>query len=435
MSTEKDLSRQLLSSAVKDYIKHSRRQVTILFTDIEDSTMFWEEVGDVQGRLMVDLHNRLSFPVIRKFRGKVIKTIGDSIMVSFKNPVNAVKAAIGIQQILATARDADDAFTLKVRIGIHTGQALVEAKDVFGDVVNVAARVESQAKGNQILVSERTAREVEEYEFNLAAAGRFKPKGKSELMSVFRVPWEEFESIIDGIKPGSYLPVVARQKVAIAVAGTVSLVAAYALYLNYLRYVAADSKAIAVLSLNPELILWEYPIVIGVIAVVLSVMMIVLLRVQAAPHIILKLLNGGFGFGVGFFVLFAAFSLSPVDFLPFGKSVVFESQHLFVNVIESDSQIYAEPAEDSEILRNVDAGNILLQMDAKKVEGVWWFKIYLGPEEYGWIIRISPPKMGVAETRVSQADKFFFRLRDIYALVLGMIGFVIGFVKFSIRPV
>ena len=121
-------------------IRRSRKPVTILFTDVEGSTRYWDTRGDVEGRLMIDLHNRLVYPVIKRNRGKIIKTIGDAIMASFKSPGNALKASIGIQQILDRRRKEDKTFRLKVRIGVHTGQALVEHKDVFGDTVNVAAR-------------------------------------------------------------------------------------------------------------------------------------------------------------------------------------------------------------------------------------------------------------------------------------------------------
>ena len=122
-------------------IRRSRKPVTIPFTDVEGSTRYWDSLGDTRGRLMIDLHNRLIYPVIKRHRGRIVKTIGDSIMASFKSPENAMRASIGIQQILDRRRKEDKRFRLKVRIGIHTGKALVEHKDIFGDMVNVAARV------------------------------------------------------------------------------------------------------------------------------------------------------------------------------------------------------------------------------------------------------------------------------------------------------
>ena len=108
------------------HIRSSKKHVTILFTDIEESTKYWDKFGDVQGRLMVDRHNRLLFPVVQKFKGRIIKTIGDSIMAAFAKPEYAIKAAVAMQQTRAMERQGDDTFNIRIRIGIHTGDAIVE---------------------------------------------------------------------------------------------------------------------------------------------------------------------------------------------------------------------------------------------------------------------------------------------------------------------
>ena len=103
---------------------------------------------------MVDRHNRLLFPMVQKFKGRIIKTIGDSIMAAFSKPEHALKAAVAMQQTMAMERQGDDTFNICIRIGIHTGDAIVEKEDVYGDIVNVAARVEKISKGDEILVSQ-----------------------------------------------------------------------------------------------------------------------------------------------------------------------------------------------------------------------------------------------------------------------------------------
>lgn len=95
MTAEK---RKRFGDSITRQIRSTRKQITILFTDIEGSTRYWDTRGDIDGRLMVDYHNRLIFPVIKKFKGKIVKTIGDAIMASFSRSEQAVKAAIAIQQ-------------------------------------------------------------------------------------------------------------------------------------------------------------------------------------------------------------------------------------------------------------------------------------------------------------------------------------------------
>ena len=143
----------IIENGTSSHIRSSKKHVTILFTDIENSTKYWDQFGDVQGRLMVDRHNRLLFPVVQKFKGKIIKTIGDSIMAVFAKPEHALEAAIAMQQTMAIERQGDDTFNIRIRIGIHTGDAIVEKEDVYGDIVNVAARIEQISKGNEREVS------------------------------------------------------------------------------------------------------------------------------------------------------------------------------------------------------------------------------------------------------------------------------------------
>ena len=129
--------RESFFRSVSRQIRRSRKPVTILFTDVEDSAAYWDEYGDLDGRLMIDLHNRLISPVIKRYRGKIVKHMGDSIMASFKSPRNALKASIAIQQILEKRRNEDVAFRLRVRIGVHAGKALVEGGDIFLSLIHI----------------------------------------------------------------------------------------------------------------------------------------------------------------------------------------------------------------------------------------------------------------------------------------------------------
>ena len=106
-------SRGSVSKSISRQIRRSRRPITILFTDVEGSTRYWDHHGDVNGRLMIDQHNRLVSSVIERYYGKIIKHIGDSIMASFNTPASALKASIGIQQILEKQRNEDESFRVK----------------------------------------------------------------------------------------------------------------------------------------------------------------------------------------------------------------------------------------------------------------------------------------------------------------------------------
>jgi class 3 adenylate cyclase/CHAT domain-containing protein len=182
--------RRELDTELRD--KYSR-EVTILFTDIKGSTQFFEKRGDLEGRAMVQAHNDLLFPIVEKHGGTVIKTIGDAIMASFQLPSDAVASAIEMQRSLECHnRDTNAGEGISVRIGINHGTGLVETNDVFGDVVNVAARIESLADGGEILVSETVYNAVR-YSDDVILRYRSdaEVKGKSEPIKLYSAAWND----------------------------------------------------------------------------------------------------------------------------------------------------------------------------------------------------------------------------------------------------
>ena len=96
------------------------------------------------------------------------------------------------------------------------------------------------------------------------------PKGKRKEVTIYKCRWKQYPSLIDGIKEGGVLPVVMRQKFEIFVYSLASLGILYFLFLKYVRYVFADAESLALLALNPQLILDIHigvPIGLGVVAV------------------------------------------------------------------------------------------------------------------------------------------------------------------------
>jgi class 3 adenylate cyclase len=415
-------------------IRRSRKPVTILFTDVEGSTRYWDSLGDTRGRLMIDLHNRLIYPVIKRHHGRVVKTIGDAIMASFKSPENALKASIGIQQILDRRRIEDKSFRLKVRIGIHTGKALVEHKDIFGDMVNVAARVVDYGKGNEICVSGGTASHLSKKTFGLIRKGTFVPKGKRRAVTIYRLRWKKHPSLIDGMKEGVFLPVLMRQKFEVLVYSLASLGILSFLFLKYLRYVLADSESLSLLFLNPRLILDLHiavPIGLGALAVAA---LLLLIRLKTIPHVALGLLKGGFGFAIGFLLFFVLTHYFQLEIGSGWNEKLYQSRNLFVEVKKDGTGVHKRPSTTAPIIRRVNKRDILLLADVAEREGMEWNKVLVGKRKYGWIPRVVPARFGVPEKRITIADKFSLRNRDLYALIAGLLGFIWGALSFRIRP-
>lgn len=422
------------SSSVNSKIKVSKKPITIIFTDIKGSTKHWDEHGDIRGRLMVDRHNRLIFPVIKTFRGKVIKTIGDGVMASFRKPENALRAAIAIQQVLENEREKDNAFQLKVRIGIHTGKAIIEPNDIYGDAVNMAARVESQSKAGEILTSRSTALQLNKKDFKISKKGTFTPKGKKKPMAIYSCDWQSLPRLIDNIRLKEYVPVIPRQKALVFAYTIASLFGVYFLYLKYLRYLIADSEYIALLILNPQDIFYKHTATSAIIVSLLLIAIVVILNKETIPHGILKSMYGGFCCCLIFFIIYIPLVYLPLNFIPRISENIFQSRHLFVEILEDHTDIHQEPSFESPVVMTVNSGTLILLSDTKSRKKIRWNKVLIGKKTFGWIPRIIPAKIGEPEKRLTIANKFYFRYRDLYALICALLGFIWGYFNFKIQP-
>jgi class 3 adenylate cyclase len=126
--------------------------VTILFSDIEDSTVLTERLGDQAWMEVLRAHNELIREQIHAYGGFEVKTIGDAFMVAFQSAKKALDCAIAIQKAF-DGHNASDGERVKVRIGLHAGEAIKDGDDFYGKNVILASRVAGKANGGEILVS------------------------------------------------------------------------------------------------------------------------------------------------------------------------------------------------------------------------------------------------------------------------------------------
>lgn len=128
--------------------------VTIVFTDIESSTQRARAFGDQRWFEVLDTHNRIVRDRLAAFGGVEIKSQGDGFMLTFGSARRALECMIAVQRDMAALRDSRPEHGVRIRVGAHTGEAIVgDDGDLFGLHVNVAARIAGQAAGDEILVS------------------------------------------------------------------------------------------------------------------------------------------------------------------------------------------------------------------------------------------------------------------------------------------
>ncbi len=165
--------------------------VTILFSDIEDSTALNEDLGDKAWLRVLDGHDRIVQREVAEHDGHIVKSQGDGFMVAFALPAGAMRCAIGIQQALADGDRRLRGTPIRVRIGIHTGPAVQREGDLFGRNVALAARVAAHAEGGQILVTPEVSAAADgDDEFSFADAGTVELKGLSGTYRIQTLHWQ-----------------------------------------------------------------------------------------------------------------------------------------------------------------------------------------------------------------------------------------------------
>ena len=162
--------------------------VTVMFTDIEGSTAMTERLGDVQAQDVLRIHNAIIREQVATHQGFEVKSQGDGFMVAFSSARRALECAIAVQQTLAAHNAGNPGEPIRVRIGLHTGEAIKEGEDFFGKSVILTARIASQAVGGEILVSSLLKALVESSgEFGFGEGREVELKGLTGTHQVFEV--------------------------------------------------------------------------------------------------------------------------------------------------------------------------------------------------------------------------------------------------------
>ena len=169
------------------------RKLVILFADVAGSTKLYETLGDVEALETIARCLGIMKAVCDDHGGRVVKTIGDETMAVFPLPANAAYAAIAMQTQVSALRTSKG-LPLKIHAGFHFGPVIDDGTDVYGDAVNVAARLTSLAKAGQTLISAET---VEVLSPALRARTRDQDahtvKGKQNDIHTFELIWQESE--------------------------------------------------------------------------------------------------------------------------------------------------------------------------------------------------------------------------------------------------
>jgi adenylate cyclase len=207
--TAQDEFRQLFSSEVlAPGIGVSIRNLTFLFSDLKGSTMLYDTIGDSPAYARVRDHFDVMRSMIGRWHGALVKTIGDAVMAVFPSAEDALEASLEIQRAFTADEIGRGNPPLRVKLGLHRGPCIaVNANDLldyFGSTVNIAARVQNESVGGDIvmtneILSDPGARQVLEREGLAVEAFERELKGFSQIFTLYRLPMHTFVELAERV--------------------------------------------------------------------------------------------------------------------------------------------------------------------------------------------------------------------------------------------
>lgn len=168
--------------------------VTLVFTDLKGSTALYERIGDLNAYIQVQRHFQHLLDATVRHNGAITKTIGDAVMAAFSTSADAVRAALDMREAVDQLNRDRPQRDFILKVGVHRGASIAvtlnERLDYFGQTVNIAARVQNLADGDEVCITEEVygapgvAEIIAPYP---AAKSEAQLKGVSKAMSVYHL--------------------------------------------------------------------------------------------------------------------------------------------------------------------------------------------------------------------------------------------------------
>lgn len=183
------------------------QSLTVLFTDIEDSSQLTERLGDTIWEGLLEEHEQIVRGEVQRHGGFEVKQTGDGFLIVHSDPLQAVQCAARTQsRVMQRADEAGAAWPVRVRMGIHSGNVTMRPDgDILGQTVNEASRILAKGRGGEIMTSSEFAESLagERAGGFFRDAGRRRIRGRSRRMHLYRFDWPGYldadPAALDGI--------------------------------------------------------------------------------------------------------------------------------------------------------------------------------------------------------------------------------------------
>ena len=185
-------------------------QLAVLFADVCDSTTIYEAIGDARALAAISALFGVLSAKVKAHGGEIVKTIGDGMVCKFSEPDSAFNAACDIQEA-AVAAESGEGPKLAIKVAFNWGAVVTEAGDVFGDTVNVCARLVGLAGPQQVMTTHQTIEALPE---SMRERARelypVKVRGRVEEVSVCEVLWRADPDVTEAFSRSQLNAAIAR---------------------------------------------------------------------------------------------------------------------------------------------------------------------------------------------------------------------------------
>lgn len=164
------------------------KNLTVMITDIQGFTDATSRQSRSQTMVLIERHREVVLPVMERFSGKLIKTMGDAFLVTFESPTNAVLAGMGIQEALQqynSSRPSEE--HIEIRVAINSGEVTLHNGDIYGEAVNITSRLEGIAEVGEVYFTESVFLSMNKTEVPSSEIGFRQFKGIPQKIKVYKV--------------------------------------------------------------------------------------------------------------------------------------------------------------------------------------------------------------------------------------------------------
>lgn len=173
--------------------RRMQKNLTVMFTDISGFTRHTETISRDELMARLDTHNTLLMPIVAHFDGRIVKSIGDAFLITFESPTNGVQCGLFMQHTLRNYNaEKPEGQQIHLKISINSGEVTVTDSDVFGDPVNVAAKIEKATNPDDIYFTESVFLAMNKAEVPTSFVKTFRPRGaESQEIKLYKVAMDE----------------------------------------------------------------------------------------------------------------------------------------------------------------------------------------------------------------------------------------------------